>query len=169
MTWKTYVIAQTLGVTAFNTLCNAAYTGYLWRADPVLTLDLIGADLAMTPIWIGSLSALLGTPFIRKALADGRMMREAGLRPRPSVVSLPRDLILRAIVVAALCAAIFALPLALLLPRLGDGLLTPGGAVGSKVIITVAFSLIIVPLIAHATIADMPAANAARVPRAQRQ
>lgn len=34
----------------------------LWRGEAVLSLDRIGADLAMTPIWIGLLSVLLGTP-----------------------------------------------------------------------------------------------------------
>lgn len=166
MTWKTYILAQALGVAAFNALCNASYTAYLWRAEPVLTLDLVGADLAMTPIWIGLLSVLLGTPFIRKALGDGRMMQEAGLRAPPLATMLPRNLVVRAIVAAVLCAAIFALPLALLLPRLGDGLLTQANAIGSKVIITVVFSLIIVPLVAYATIADMPATNVARAGRA---
>ncbi len=161
MTWKTYLIAQVLGVAAFNALCNASYTAYLWR-DPVLPLDLIGADLAMTPIWIGLLSVLLGTSFIRKALADGRMMHEAGLSAPALATMLPHNLIVRAIVAAALCAAMFALPLALVLPWLGDGLLTQGNAIGSKVIITVAFSLIIVPLVAYATIADMPATNGER-------
>ena len=52
---------------------------------------------------------------------------------------------------------ILALPLALALPMLGDGLLTPGTAIGSKAVITVAFSLIIVPVVAYATISDMPA------------
>lgn len=162
MTWKTYLLAQTLGVAAFNALCNASYTAYLWRAAPVLPLELVGGDLAMTPIWIGLLSVLLGTPFIRKALADGRMMNEAGLRAHPLAKRLPRHLFGRAIVVAALCAAIFALPLAIILPWLGDGVLTLTHAIGSKVIITVVFSLIIVPLVAHATIADMPTTIVAR-------
>ncbi|MCA0278677.1 MAG: hypothetical protein LCH86_22005 [Proteobacteria bacterium] len=165
MTWKTYLIAQALGVAAFNALCNAAYTAYLWRAEPVLPLDLIGADLAMTPIWIGLLSVLLGTPFIRKALADGRMMRDAGLRAPPLATLLPRNLVVRAIAAASLCAAMFALPLALVLPWLGDGLLTQVTAIGSKVIITIVSSLIIVPLVAYATIADMPATKVAHVSR----
>lgn len=156
MNWKTYLVAQALGVAAFNTLCNAAYTAFLWRSEPVLSLDRIGADLAMTPIWIGSLSVLLGTPFIRKSLADGRMIREAKLRPHPLAAMLPRNLLVRALTIALLCAAILALPLALLLPMLGDGLLTPGTAIGSKAIITITFSLVIVPLVAYATIADMP-------------
>lgn len=53
---------------------------------------------------------------------------------------------------------ILALPLALTLPMLGDGLLTPVNAIGSQSVITIAFSLVIVPLVAHATISDIPAA-----------
>ncbi|CAH1689167.1 conserved membrane hypothetical protein [Hyphomicrobiales bacterium] len=165
MNWKTYLIAQALGVAAFNTLCNAAYTVYLWRGEAVLSLDRIGADLAMTPIWIGLLSVLLGTPFTRKALADGRMIREAKLRAHPLAIRLPRNLAVRAIAFAALCARILAIPLALVLPMLGDGLLTPGAAIGSKAILTIAFSLIIVPLAAYATIADMPTAQGGRASR----
>lgn len=157
MSWKTYLVAQALGVAAFNTLCNAAYTAFLWRSEPVLSLDRIGADLAMTPIWIGLLSVLLGTPFIKKTLANGRMIREAKLRPHPLAIMLPRNLLVRSLAIAALCAAILALPLALLLPMLGDGLLTPAAAIGSKAIITIAFSLVVVPLVAYATIADIPA------------
>lgn len=165
MNWKTFLIAQAPGVAAFNTLCNAAYAAWLWRGEPVLSLDRIGADLAMTPIWIGLLSVLLGTPSIRKALADGRMIREAKLHAHPLATLLPRNLLVRAVTIAALCAAILALPLSLALPVLGDGLLTPSTAIGSKAIITAAFSLIIVPLVAYATIADMPAAKDARASR----
>lgn len=163
MNWKTYLIAQALGVATFNALCNATYTAHLWRAAPVLPLEQIGMDLAMTPIWIGLLSVLLGTPFIRKALADGRMMQQAGLRAPALATLLPRNLAVRAITAAGLCAVMFALPLALLLPLLGDGLLTQAHAIGTKVIITVVFSLIVVPLVAYATIADMPVINGARV------
>ena len=154
MKWKTYLISQAFGVATFNAVCNAGYTAYLWQT-PVLPLDQIGVDLAMTPIWIGLLSVLLGTPFVRKALADGRMMREAKLRPPRLAMILPRNLVLRAITAAALCAVLFSLPLALLLPLLGDGLLTQADAISGKVIITIAFSLILVPLVAYATIADM--------------
>lgn len=161
MRWKTYLIAQALGVAAFNAVCNAGYTAYLWQA-PVLPLERIGADLSMTPVWIGLLSVLLCTPFVPKALADGRMMQEAGLRAPRLAMMLPRNLVLRAITAAALCAVLFALLLALLLPWLGDGILTQADAIGGKVILTIAFSLILVPLVAYATIADMPATNATR-------
>ncbi|PII37684.1 hypothetical protein T190_31460 [Sinorhizobium meliloti CCBAU 01290] len=45
---------------------------------------------------------------------------------------------------------------------LGDGLLTPVTAIGSQAVITIACSLVIVPLVAHATIADIPTAKRAR-------
>lgn len=161
MKWKTYLIAQAFGVAAFNAVCNAGYTAYLWQA-PALPLERIGSDLAMTPVWIGLLSVLLGTPFVRKALADGRMMEEAGLRAPRLAILLPRNLVLRAITVAALCAMLFALPLALLLPLLGDGILTQADAIGGKVILTIAFSLILVPIVAYATVADMQDTKVAR-------
>jgi hypothetical protein len=163
MNWRSFLVVQALGAAAFNTLCNAAYTAYLWHGDPVLPLARIGTDLAMTPIWIGLLSVLLGTPFIRKALADGRMTREARLRPPPLAARLPRHLLVRALAMAALCAAVLALPLALILPMLGDGLLTPGAAIGSKAVITAACSLLIVPLVAYATIADLETGESGHV------
>lgn len=64
--------------------------------------------------------------------------------------------------IAPLCAMILGLPLALALSMLGDGLLTPVTAIGSQAVITIAFSLVIVPLVAHATIADIPTAKRAR-------
>ncbi|MFG1394793.1 hypothetical protein [Xanthobacter agilis] len=70
------------------------------------------------------------------------MIREAKLRAHPLATLLPRNLLVRAVAIAALCAAI-----------------------GSKAIITAAFSLIIVPLVAYATIADMPATKDARASR----
>jgi hypothetical protein len=85
------------------------------------------------------------------------MIREAKLRPHPLAIMLPRNLPVRSLAIAALCAAILALPLALLLPMLGDGLPAPAAAIGSKAIITIAFSLVVVPLVAYATIADIPA------------
>lgn len=161
MNWKTYLIAQALGVAVFNTLCNVAYTAALWLGEPVLRLDRIGADLAMTPIWIGLLSVLLGTPSIRKALADGRMIRAAKLVAHPLTTRLPRNLLVRAAAAAALCAGVLALPLALVLPILGDGLLTPGEAIASKAVMTALFSVIIVPLVAYGTIGDVSAAKGA--------
>lgn len=154
MTWKAYLVTQALGVAAFNAVCNAGYTWFLWRGESVLAYETIGTDLALTPAWIGLLSVLLGTPFIRKALADGRMMREAGVTAHRFAHLVPHGLVQRGVAAAALCAIAFAMPLALILPLLGDGAFTLAGAVGTKVAITVAFSLVIVPLVVIAAAAD---------------
>ncbi|MFQ6550219.1 hypothetical protein AADZ90_019910 [Aestuariibius sp. 2305UL40-4] len=154
MTFRTFLLAQAFGITAFNIAINSAYTSFLWRNEPQLMLGDIRADLVMTPIWIGLLSVLLGTFFIRKAFADGTMLRDAGRRPHPILRQLPRRILTRSVVAAALCAIAFALPLSLLLPLIGDGILTPAGAVGTKAIVTAIFSLLIVPLIVYATTAD---------------
>lgn len=159
MTWNNYLITQALGMAAFNATCNAAYTWYIWRSEDVLQYDVIGTDLALTPIWIGLLSVLLGTPFIRQALADGRMMREARIRAPRFARLVPRLLLLRGVSAAALCAILFALPLALSLPLMGDGAFTLADAIGAKVIITIAFSLIIVPLVVLATTSDAAVPN----------
>lgn len=157
MSWRTYILSQALGTAGFNALCNAALAAFLWHGESTLSYDAIGVDLATTPIWIGLLTVLLGTPFIRKALADGRMLREAGIRPHAALYHLPRNVLLRDAVAAGLCGLFFALPLSLVLPLLGDGILTGAEAIGSKVIITLAFSLLIVPLVVYATTKDVRA------------
>ncbi len=154
MTFRNYLLAQALGITAFNVAINSAYTSFLWHNEPLLMLGDIRADLVMTPIWIGLLSVLLGTFFIRKAFADGTMLRDAGIRPHPILRQLPRGILTRSVVVAVLCALTFAAPLSFLLPLIGDGILTPASAVGTKAIVTAIFSLLIVPLIVYATTAD---------------
>lgn len=160
MTWKSYLIAQAFGVAAFNAACNAAYTWFLWRDENLLSYDVIGADLALTPAWIGLLSVLLGTPFIRKALANSGMVREVEVVAPRFARLIPRNVLMRSIGAAALCAMLFALPLTMILPMIGDGLFTPADAIATKVAITVACSLIIVPLVVIATTVDAPGSTA---------
>ena len=86
-------------------------------------------------------------------------MREAGIgRPRFARM-VPRHLLLRGLAAAAVCAILFALPLAMALPLFGDGVFTPSSAIGTKVAITIAFSLIIVPLVAIAATVDADRSN----------
>lgn len=162
MTFRNYLLAQALGVAAFNTAVNAGYAWFLWGGREHLStgtashlpLDMIGTDLAMTPIWIGLLSVLLGTPFIRKAFADGTVLRATGVRPHRALRRLPRSIPVRAVVVAILCALALAIPLSLLLPAFGDGTLSSSGAVGTKIIITVVSSLVIVPFVVYSAARD---------------
>lgn len=162
MTFRRYLLAQAFGIAAFNAVMNAGYTWFLWGSETHfpsgtahLVFEKIGLGLAMTPIWIGLLWVLLGTAFIRKAFADGTILCEAAIEV-PSVARwLPHGILVRSLVVAGICAAIFALPLWFFLPMAKDGLLTPGDAIGTKVVVTVLFSLIIVPLILYATAGDV--------------
>lgn len=163
MTFRSYLIANAIGVALLNTTINGGYTWFLWGKEGSLELQNIGADIAMTPIWIGLLSVLLGTVFIRKAFADGTMLRDAGIKPPSIFRRLPRSILKRSVVVAAFCAVVFALPLSFLLPLTGDGMLTPTDAIGTKVIVTIAFSLLIVPLIVYATTADSEKTGTMRV------
>lgn len=155
MTFRDYLILQAFGAAAFNAAMNAGCTWFLWGGEPQLPLGTIAADLAMTPIWIGLLSVLLGTAFTRRAFANGTMLRDSAITPPAFLQWLPRTILSRSLVVAALCAVSFALPLSLLLPLMGDGMLTPAGAIGTKVILTVGFSVLIVPLVIFATTTDI--------------
>lgn len=154
MTFRNYLIAQAFGVAAFNATANAGYTWFLWGGQTHLSPAAVATDLATTPIWIGLLSVLLGTIFIRRAFADGTMLREAGVRSHPILQWLPRSILIRAILVASLCALAFALPLSLILPYIADDVLTPSVAISAKVILTLLFSLLIVPLVIYVTTAD---------------
>lgn len=163
MTFRNYLIANAIGVALLNVTINGGYTWFLWSNEENLELQNIGTDIAMTPIWIGLLSVLLGTVFIRKALSDGTMLRDAGIKPPSIFQRLPRSILKRSVVVAALCALVFAFPLTRILPLIGDGMLTPTDAIGTKVIVTIVFSLLIVPLIVYATTADSEKAGTMRV------
>ncbi len=154
MTFRSYLIANAFGVASLNTSINGDYAWFLWIDKTQLPLSEIRADIAMTPIWIGLLSVLPGTSFIRKAFADGTMLRQAEIKLAAIFRKLPRPIIKRSVIVAILCAMAFAVPLSQILPLLGDGIRTPTAAIGTKVIVTIAFSLLIVPLIVYATTAD---------------
>lgn len=160
--FRHYLIGQAIGFSAFNAICNATYTWLLWRANDTITLNgdgAVGADLAMTPIWIALLSTLLGTAFIRSKIADGRMIRDSDVRAPCFARYLPRNIVFRAIALGGSAGLLFSLPLMYLLPLGGDGVLSLGDAIGTKLVLTVAFSLFIVPLVIFITLADVERQN----------
>lgn len=152
-----YVVKDALLIAALNAAINAAYTWYLWRhAEPLRLFGPggIAVDLATTPVVIALLSALLGTAVARRKLGDGRVAVGPGTHAPGVLRLLPRGVIARSVTLAAAAVVLLALPLLGLLPSWGDGALTLGAAVGTKVAITVAMSLLIVPVVIWAALAD---------------
>ncbi len=75
---------------------------------------------------------------------------------------LPQGILARAAAAAALTGLLFAMPLWLLLPLGGNGILTPLDASATKVAITIVLSLVIVPVVTLAALADAQRAFAVR-------
>lgn len=164
--FKTYVIREAVLITAFNASINAAYTWWLWSSlDPVPLMGQggIALDLAITPVVIAVLSTLIGTGLARRKLAQGQVRAAPGTHAHPLLHRLPRGVVARTVLAAGLTGLLLALPLGLLLPLGGDGLLTPFEASGTKVLITVALSLLLVPLVPMAALADVHRSKAGAV------
>ncbi|WP_207101488.1 hypothetical protein [Paracoccus shandongensis] len=131
---------------------NAAYTWWLWRTlDPVPLTGPGGValDLALTLVVIAVLFVLIDTRLARQKLASGRVAVKGSHVPS-ALDCLPRGVATRAVVAAGLTACLLALPLWFLLPLGGDGLLSTFGASGTKVVITLALSFLIVPIMSVA-------------------
>ena len=163
--FSTYLLREAILIATFNAAINAAYTGWLWGSlDPVPLTGPGGValDLALTPVVIAVLSVLIGTGFARRRLTSGRVA--ARTHPHPLLHHLPRGLAARAVVAAGLTYLLLALPLWFLLPLAGDGLLTPLGASGTKVVITLALSLLIVPIVTMAALADVQRSTGSEAP-----
>lgn len=157
VSFKTYLLREAILIATMNAAINAAYTWWLWRKlDPVPLAGKGGValDLALTPVVIASLSVLIGTGMARRKLASGRVAA-AGSRSHPVFRRLPQALAARAAVAAGLTGILLALPLWFLLPLAGDGLLTRFAASGTKVVITLALSLLIVPVVTMAALSDV--------------
>lgn len=155
--FKKFVVAEALGIAAFNAGINASYTWWLWRSRDPLTLfgeNAIALDLASTPVWIAVLSTLLGTVLIRQKLRDGRVV--APTMHAPAILdTLPCGIVLRAIVLGAVSAVVLGWPLWLMLQASAIGTLSLTAAVLVKVAITAPLSLLIVPLVILAALADV--------------
>lgn len=158
LSFRRFILTETLGTAALNAGINAAYTWWLWRSLGPLTLageNPVGGDLALTPVFIGLLSTLFGTAAMRKKLCDGRVAVAADIRAHPLFALAPHGIVARSILMAALCAVLFSAPLWIALPLLGDGLLSLADACLTKVVITAFLSIAIVPVMVLLALSDV--------------
>ncbi len=155
--FKTHVAKDATVIAALNAVMNAGYTFYSWQGHAPLPLfdDLrVAVDLAGTPAVIALLSTLLGTAATRAKLADGRV-DVSGVHAPLLFRLLPRGIVLRALVLAALATGLLVMPLWLTLVASGVTAVSVATAVGLKVAITVVMTLLIVPLVITACLADV--------------
>ena len=158
MPFTRFLVGETIAVTALNAGGNAAYTFWLWREWPQITLSGpygIATDLALTPVFIGFLSILLGTESIRRRLWEGKVSAPSTTGIAMVFSALTRSPILRAAIMAGGCAVILALPLVMALTAAGDTALSLEQAVQAKVALTIGFSMFIVPMAALAAASDL--------------
>ena len=155
--FRTYVAKDALFLAALNAAMNAGFAFYNWRGRAQLHLFdemRVAIDLAFTPAIIALLATLLGTAAARAKLSDGRV--EVGHVQAPSALRLlPRGIVLRALLLAALATVSLVMPLWLTLAVSGIAALSISAALVLKVLITVVMTLLIVPLVIHAALADV--------------
>lgn len=157
ISFNRFVVTQAIAIAAFNAGANASYTWWLWRSRDVLPLNGAGnisVDLATTPAVIAVLSALLGTVFIRQKLRDGRVVAPAIALPA-AFSAAPYGLLQRAVVFGLAAAVTLGMPLWIMLQTSGIDTLPLADAVLAKVAITFVLSLLIVPLVILAALADV--------------
>ena len=166
VSFNRFVATQATAIAAFNAVINASLAWWLW--GPRATLPLggvgnIGVDLAATPAVIAVLSVPLGTHFIRQKLRDGRVAA-----PRSAVPGVfhaaPYGLIPRTVVFGLVAATLLSLPLWTALQSSGIPALSLAEAILAKAGITVAFSILIVPLVILAALADVQRGHGAAAP-----
>lgn len=128
-----------MGLAAINAGINAAYTAYLLQGAAAVPLfsDLgVGRDLALTPMVIAMLSALLGTAAARAKLGDGRVTMGEVQAPDMLRV-LPSGIVARSLFLAVLAGSFLATPMWLALQGTNVVTLSLAAAVGLKVAITI--------------------------------
>lgn len=152
-----FVVTQALGIATFNAGINSFYTWALWRSKSTLTLfaeNAIAFDLSSTAAWIAVLSTLLGTSAIRTKLRDGRVTTPA-MRAAGHLHLLPKSILARAAVLGAAAGIVLGLPVWIMLGASGINEVSLTAAILTKVAITVPMSLLIVPLVILAGLADV--------------
>lgn len=158
VSFKTYVIREAILIAVLNASINGAYTWYLWRSLDLLTLfgeNGVGLDLALTPVFIGVLSTLLGTHLIRQKIGDGRVVVGRHTRAHPVLHLLPQGILARSLLMGLACGLLLGVPLWLGLQASSLGSMSHLAAYGAKVTITVALSLVIVPMVVFCALADI--------------
>lgn len=155
-----YILKQSIMTAAFNAAMNFGYTYYLWGANDRIGLfdeSRVAIDLAMTPVVIALLSTLLGTPSFRSWIRKNRLPSR-GAAMKPGVFGLlPSGVVARSLVAAALAFPLLGLPLlGSMLPLAGVSV-EPLMACAAKALISVAMTLLIVPLVIRAALADLAA------------
>ncbi len=153
---RRFFFMQIIGVSLFNSIINFSYTWWLWIDHSVVHMFdgvKVGYDLAGTPAVIAFLSTSLGTGSARKFFGKHR---EAISQIELSSVWLrvPSNLMLRTIVATILAMVFFSLPLFGLLSITAPQQLQPLEGCAAKVILTLIFSVIIVPCVLKAALAD---------------
>jgi hypothetical protein len=152
-----FVAGQALGIAALNCAMNAGYTWALWRPDDALPLFGEGGvafDLASTPVWIAVLSTLLGSAAVRRQLRSGQVTPPAASAPS-ILAGLPTSIALRAVALGAVAAISLMLPIWLLFQASGLETLSLQAAVLTKVALTAPLTVLIVPLVILAALADV--------------
>lgn len=146
MSFDRFWLRETIAVAALNAGMNAAMASWQWATGAPLSLEGIAFDLSATPVFIAFLSTLLGTIGARRKLASGAVARPARLPGRSILAALPQGVIARSLLLAMVAALACAIPLHLMIGATDVDLVTLGQGVGAKVVITLVFSLLIVPI-----------------------
>lgn len=155
--FSAYLVIDTLGVAALNAALNAVYTSWLWYKLPILSLagpEGLATDLALTPLFITFLATILGTGPARRKLQAGAVVRWERAGAMDMLALLPSGIFQRAIVLTLLSTLLFAAPLYSALLMSGAGTLSLAQAVAAKIVITLVFSFILVPLVLCAASSD---------------
>jgi hypothetical protein len=152
-----FVIQETAIAALINMSINAGYTYWLWRSHPYLSVSgefPIGYDLALTPFFIGLLATWFGTAGLRKRAPRDLLMAHA-VSLSDIFGALPYGVLIKGGLIGTAAAGIFGVPLWLMLPLFGDGVISIVDACLLKTVITLALSVVLVPVVALSAVADV--------------
>lgn len=153
-----FIAEQAVFVALFNATMNIGYTWWLWAGHGELSMfggERVGADLAGTPVVIGFLSTIFGTAPARKQLRQGKVRALLTAPQSPFFEWLPRAVLLRSLVAAIIGGVVLGLPVWAAINVSGLATISAPAAWTAKVILTLVFSVIIVPCVIRGALADI--------------